>query len=207
MIKLNLGCGISVYDGWTNYDGSPTLWLQRINLIGPLFKFIKPNFPKEVLYGNVLTKIPHRDNSVDLIYSSHMLEHLSLIDFKLEILEIYRLLKPGGVFRAVIPDLEYSIKEYIANEDPDANSKFLNETFLGIETRPKGLLEILRSNIGNSRHLWMWDFKGLFLELEKVGFINISRAFFQDSRIEDFKDVEDYDRWNNCLGFECQKPL
>ena len=207
MIKLNLGCGMNVYDGWINYDNSPTVWLQRLYLIGPFFRLIKPKFPKKVYYGNITSRIPLSSNSVDLIYSSHMLEHLSLEDFKLALHEIYRLLKPGGVFRAVIPDLEYSIKVYMAKTHPKANSEFLKNTSIGIEKRPKGVIEIIRSIIGNSSHLWMWDYKGISYELEKAGYVSISRAFYNDSHIKDFNDVEEFVRWNDSLGFECQKPL
>ena len=206
MVKLNLGCGLSAHDGWVNYDNSPRLRLQRLPLFGHFFKFIKPTFPSDVFYGDITTRIPAQSNSVDFIYSSHMLEHLSLEDFELALHEIYRLLKPGGVFRAVVPDLEDSIEVYLSKTSPEAGSEFLKEINLGIEKKPKGVLSKIKSILGSSCHLWMWDYKGISFELDKAGYINISRAFFNDSNIQGFMSIEKFDRWDDCLGFECQKP-
>jgi predicted SAM-dependent methyltransferase len=206
MIKLNIGCGLSSCDGWINYDGSLKVKLQRLKIIGPFFNLIKPKFPKNVYYADVTTKIPRQSNSVDIIYTSHMLEHLSLEEFVLALNEIYRLLKPGAVFRSVMPDLEHSIKAYLANTNSEASSDFLREIDLGIEVKPKGIISNISSLFSNSKHLWIWDYKSLYDQLEKAGFTNIKRAFFNDSAIEDFKEIEDNNRWINCLGFECQKP-
>jgi hypothetical protein len=59
---------------------------------------------------------------------------------------------------------------------------------------------------GRSRHLWMWDYKSMEMELGEAGFIETRRAQFGDSKDIRFKEVEDYGRWENCLGAECRKP-
>ena len=207
MVKINLGCGLSITEGWLNIDGSPTVRLQRLSGVGAIFRaLVKPTFPKSVVYGNVVDVLPVASDSVDIVYSSHMLEHLSLEDFRLAIVEIKRVLKPGGCFRGVLPDLETSAKEYLANTDADANTQFLRETMLGIERRPKGFFEKFRALFGNSNHLWMWDYKGIEEELRSAGFSGITRAEFNDSKIKDFHEIEDSERWKGCLGFECSTP-
>ncbi len=207
MIKINVGCGLSVVEGWSNFDGSPTVRLQKLYGIGGFFKMaLKPRFPSNVIYGDVVKGLTLTSGSVDLVYSSHMLEHLSLEDFRLALLEIKRVLKPGGVFRAVLPDLEVSVDDYIKNTDPRANTQFLRDTMLGVEKRPRTFLAQCRSLVGNSNHLWMWDYRGMAEELRLIGFTDISRSYYNDSKIPDFSEVEDVDRWESCLGFECQKP-
>tara|TARA_B100000795_G_scaffold238525_1_gene199711 strand:- start:68 stop:694 length:627 start_codon:yes stop_codon:yes gene_type:complete len=207
MIKINLGCGLSTADGWVNVDGSPTVRLQRLPIFGACFRLsTSPKFPASVKYGNVCTGLPFPDDSADIIYSSHMLEHLSLEDFRLAVGEIQRILKPGGVFRSVIPDLEVSIKDYLASSNANASTQFLQNTLLGIEKRPRGFLANCRSLFGNSNHLWMWDYKGIEEELKSAGFSGISRAEFNDSKITDFAEIEDSERWERCLGFECSSP-
>lgn len=42
-------------------------------------------------------KLPFRDESVDVIYSHHVIEHLP--DLPTHFRELHRVLKPGGVFR------------------------------------------------------------------------------------------------------------
>ena len=204
MLKVNLGCGLSVVDGWMNIDGSPTVKLQKLIGVGIIFRAVlKPTFPSEVVYGDVTRALPLANESVDILYSSHMLEHLSLTDLKSALVEIKRVLKPGGVFRAVLPDLEVCIKEYVQNKDPGANTQFLQKTMLGMEKRPKGLLANLRKMFGNANHMWMWDYKGIEQQLSLAGFHEISRAEFNDSEVTDFSEVEDFKRWEKCLGFEC----
>lgn len=208
LVKINLGCGLSVVGGWLNFDGSPTVRLQRLPVVGAVFKrVVGPKFPDLVKYGDVVAGLPMDSQSVDLVYSSHMLEHLSLEDLKLALAEIKRVLKPGGVFRAVLPDLAVSIDEYINNDKASAGTQFLKDTILGIERRPNGISGKLRSLLGNSNHLWMWDYKGIQEELNLAGFSNISRCYYNDSGVPDFSEVEDADRWHNCLGFECQAPI
>ena len=151
--------------------------------------------------------MPELDRSVDIIYCSHVLEHLSLEDFRKAIKEVYRILKPGGTFRGVLPDLEIEAKKYLADHSVNACSKFLETTDLGIPMRISGIGGLVRLFLGNSRHLWMWDFKGLNQELSNVGFNNIRRAQFGDSENHKFIEVEDLTRWKDCLGFECKKPI
>lgn len=145
------------------------------------------------------------DGSCKAIYCSHVLEHLSLEDFRKALLNTYGKLQAGGVFRLVLPDLEYYAKEYI--DDPTANAalSFMQETSLGQEKRSRSLVGFLATWLGNSQHLWMWDFRSVRRELQDVGFKEIRRAQFGDSKDDKFKEIEDMIRWENCLGIECRK--
>jgi hypothetical protein len=82
---------------------------------------------------------------------------------------------------------------------------FMSGTLLGKERRNRGWMGVMVEWLGNSQHLWMWDYKSIKCELQKAGFINIRRAEFGDSSRSVFQDVEDPKRWENCLGIECGK--
>ena len=90
----NFGCGpIFSEIGFDNYDyyGIPGK-IKKLDLTKPL------NIP---------------DDSYKFCYSSHCLEHISykqVIEF---LKEIYRILKPKGIVRIVVPDFESLVKEYI----------------------------------------------------------------------------------------------
>ena len=58
-----------------------------------------------------------KDASVDVVYASHLFEHLSLSSANLFLAESYRCLKPGGVIRVVVPDLYQICKKYINEYD------------------------------------------------------------------------------------------
>jgi len=79
-MKLNLGCGDKKLDGYVNVDvcGEPDI------------NFDLSQFPW-----------PFDDNSADEISSSHFLEHVQ--DYEKTILEIHRILKPGGILHFKVP--------------------------------------------------------------------------------------------------------
>lgn len=92
---LNCGCGNKyiVSDEWINID---------FNASG-----------REVRVVNLLGKLPFKDNSVDAVYSSCMLEHFSKEDGEYFVEECYRILNEKGILRIVVPDLENICIEYL----------------------------------------------------------------------------------------------
>ena len=206
-LYVQYGCGWSAPIGWLNFDGSPTLKFERIPIIGKLYTKNKLRFPDNVLYGNVLKTLPVGSSQVTGLYCSHVLEHLSYCDLKVALNESYRLLEKGGIFRLVLPDLEYMINKYTAyhNTSVAPAISFMKETDLGVEKRDKTFIDIIKSRYGGSKHLWMWDYKSLSLELKNAGFVEIRRAYYNDSTDPNFKKVESKKRWDNCLGIECKK--
>lgn len=138
------------------------------------------------------------------MYCSHILEHLALQDCRRALAEVARILRPGAVFRGVLPDLETEAREYLNDAAEDACSRFMQRTYLGTAERRRGVQGLARGLLGNSQHLWMWDFKGLRAELQAAGFVDVRRATFGDSRHIEFQAVEDLERWEGALGFECR---
>lgn len=67
-----------------------------------------------------LTKpIPFPDNSVEKIYSSHVLEHFYYNDLLKLLSECRRVLKPSGVFSASVPNARIYIEAYAKPESFD----------------------------------------------------------------------------------------
>lgn len=103
---LNLGCGHCVNPDWVNVD------------------FVKTGV--NVISHNLLEGIPFLNNEFDVVYHSHLLEHFSKVEGTNFIKECYRVLKPGGIIRIAVPDLETISKEYLnnlqraINNDPNA---------------------------------------------------------------------------------------
>jgi SAM-dependent methyltransferase len=160
----------------------------------------------EIKYGDIVKGLPEKNKGVDLIYSSHVLEHLSFVDMHKAIENVYQYLKPGGVFRCVLPDMERYCKRYIESESPEAIHELLRKSMLGMNKRSVGVCATLQYILGGSRHLWMWDYKALKVSLEGAGFTEIRRAYFGDSKHPEFCTVEDEDRWQDELGIEAIKP-
>jgi SAM-dependent methyltransferase len=204
---VQYGCGLSAPINWENFDSSPTLRIEKLPLIGYLYSKKNPLFPQNVNYGDIVKGLPLLPLSCEAIYCSHVLEHLSLDDFRTALRHTNLVLKPGGVFRFVLPDLEYCVRQYMNDTSSEAASNFMKEAYLGSEFRERGFKSLAKSFFGNSLHLWMWDYKSIYPELESAGFLEIRRAEFADSSDVMFKYVEDEDRWANCLGIECRKAI
>ncbi len=207
MLKLQIGAGLDGPAHWLNIDASPTLRLQRLPVVGrPLQNLIGPRFSSTVVYADVVRGLPLAPNSVQIVYSSHVLEHMSFEDLNTALAEIHRVLCPQGIFRSVLPDLGWEVQSYLQSKVPDRASEFMRSTLLGLERRERGLMGAMRSWLGHSRHVWMWDYRSLAHRLAEAGFIDIRPARFGDSEEPAFAQVENPERWQDCLGFECRKP-
>jgi len=101
--------------------------------------------------------------------------------------------------------LETLARTYLADGDGNAAHRFMEQSMLGFATRPRGVRGLLLAWLGNSRHLWMWDFKSLEQELRLTGFRHVRRAGYGDAEDERFHEVEDRGRFEGCLAIECTR--
>ena len=206
---VQYGCGEIAPDGWINFDASPTLRLQKIPVFGNLIKpKLNTVFPENVKYGDIIKGLPVKDNSCDGLFCSHTLEHLSLNDFRKALINSYKILKPGGLFRIVMPDLESYAKLYLQelnSGNSNAGFVFFEHSRLGIVERPRGLKAMATALYGNAHHLWLWDFPSLNKELENAGFKNIRRCDFDDSTDKMFQLVEIVWRFKDAVAVECTR--
>jgi predicted SAM-dependent methyltransferase len=95
-LKVHLGCGSNVKEGWVNVDLADQADLS-LDLREPL---------------------PFPDGSCALVYSEHFLEHVDypeMVDRLLK--ECLRILQPGGLFRVGVPDAEWPLLEYAGARD------------------------------------------------------------------------------------------
>jgi len=207
-LNIQYGAGLCGPANWRNYDSSPMLRLQRTPLLKllPLARNGAP-YPDTVIFGDVVAGLPIADGTADLVYCSHTLEHLSLGDCRIALKKTLQMLKPGGIFRAVLPDIKFICQNYLAEADksPDAALNFIRSTYMGQEATPRGL-KWVRMMFSRDAHLWMWDYPAIAAELTAAGFISVRRAQFGDSLHNDFRDVESLSRWENALGFEAERP-
>ena len=94
-----------------------------------------------------------------------MLEHLPLKEFRISLAECMRVLKSGGIFRAVVPNLMYYIEEYLSSESETKSIDFCLNSGLGTESYANPL-----SRMRGDKHHIMYDAKTLENELKRAGF-------------------------------------
>jgi len=202
--NVQYGCAWSAPKNWANFDCSPTLRFEKIPFIGKLYTKNEHRFPDNVCYGDIVKGLPISNNSCDFIYCSHVLEHLSLNDCRRALRNTYKVMKNSAIFRFVLPDLEHCVNEYI-NDSKISALELMRSLDIGLEERPNTITSNIYNYLQNSKHYWMWDYIALKNELENIGFRKIRRAFFGDSDYKIYNTIEEYSRWENCLGIECQK--
>ena len=209
-LYVHYGCGLDAPNEWINFDASPTFRIQQIPILGNIVKKkLNVIFPPNVKFGNIVHGLPIASNSCAGVYCSHTLEHLSLQDFRQSLKNTLNILQKDGIFRCVVPDLEYAANLYIQqlnSGDEHASIHFIgNTTLLGINQRPKGFKGLVTSLLGNSHHLWMWDAASLKKELSNAGFTSIRTCTFNDCEDKMFTYVEREGRFVNAVAIECKK--
>ena len=63
---------------------------------------------------------PIYSNAYEVVYMSHVLEHIRWTETHKVLTELYRILKPGGAVEIFVPDFDKIIKGYTDNEIPEA---------------------------------------------------------------------------------------
>lgn len=162
-------------------------------------------FPDAVQFGDIVEGLPVQEKSCEAVYCSHVLEHLSLDDFRTALSNTFAILRPGGLFRLVMPDLEVLARTYL--EDLDAGSEgaamaFMRGSGMALSSRPQSLRSKLASSLGNTRHQWLWDVPTAVAECERAGFEKVRRCSFGDSAESKFGEVEDEQRFIGAVSLE-----
>jgi predicted SAM-dependent methyltransferase len=148
MIKLNLGCGWRDFGPeWIHIDGG--------------------DYPH--IHSKDIIDLPFEDNSIDLIYASHVFEYFDRNEGNELLKKWYTKLKPNGILRLAVPNFEVMSKLYI-------EGKYPIEQFLGplYGQMPMGEETIY--------HKTTYDFKSLENLLKFIKFNNI--------RIYDWRNTE-----------------
>jgi predicted SAM-dependent methyltransferase len=191
-MNIHIGCEFKIGRSWKNYDISITAQIEKIPLIRKIIKINPISYPKEVIYGDITKRPFCKNNEADNIYCSHAFEHMTREGMQAALRNIYFMLKPGGCFRLVVPDLETRVKKYLQNQDCDA---FIETIGFGKKKNDRTFKDFLRKMFGNSGHLWMYDYKSMQNYLAQAGFKNIKKCKIGDSGIDIFSEVEELHRF------------
>jgi len=213
-LRLNVGCGATPTSGWRNYDNSPSLRNSIAGVtISALCRFgvLKKTHMKKlnvanrhnVKWADVSQKIPEKDGSVEVIYTSHMLEHLhrgKAINF---VKEAYRVLQPRGILRISVPDLKSLVYSYIDNQNADELLHRLN--FYG-HAEENLLFRINVFMFGFRGHNWMYDGNSLCRLLEDEGFVEAVVLQPGDTLIPSPGSLDLFERSHESVYVEAIKP-
>ncbi len=213
---LNFGCGSRIHRDWNNVDFSAYAFLRNhtwIARIGGMAGIISAkrmsrleSMDAAIVRADLRKGLPYGQDTFDVVYSSHTLEHfpVGLASFLIE--ETLRVLKPGGVLRLVVPDLEQIAALYQgsverlkkgadgADDSHRAAVSMLFEQMVRREPagtgEQKGLAKLFdRLLLGSAArrgelHRWMYDYYSLAALLESRGIVDTRKLSYQESGID-----------------------
>lgn len=107
-MRLNLGCGRTTNSQFINIDFNIFLKLSRVPGLKRILSRLGIYYPKldHVLIHDLRRGIPFPSNSIEVVYHSHLLEHIDFEQVNTFLKEIHRVLQVGGIHRIVIPNPE-----------------------------------------------------------------------------------------------------
>jgi len=152
-IKLHLGCGEINMPGYINIDGRRLKNVDLVQRVDNLNNF--------------------KDNSTDVIYACHVLEHFKRKEIKSVLNEWYRVLDKNGILRISVPGFEEMIKIYKKYGDLE----LILGPLVGGQT------------YGYNFHNMVFDFKLLKKHLINVGFKKVERY---EWRTTEHVQIDDY---------------
>jgi len=219
MKMLNLGCGTKTSNkpGVINIDWSIYLRLKKMKIFKPIaLLFVKGkrlerfnSFPDNIMIHNLAKGIPFNSDSVDVVYHSHLLEHLDRNVAEKFLIEVKRVLKPGGIHRIAVPDLEKACRAYIAHilsceaepDESDDHDSFI-ATLLEQSVRKEAFGTSQQNSwrrfvenliLGDARrrgetHQWMYDRINLKAKLIKIGYKEVHIQDYNTSLIPNWSE-------------------
>lgn len=214
MIILNLGCGSKTSSATevVNIGWSTALRIRK----NPFMRFLASvvqrgdrltrdkSLPDNIKVWDLAKGIPFDSCSVDVVYHSHMLEHLdrSVVDNFL--LECKRVIKSGGIYRIVVPDLGNLCRKYLSHisacehsmDETNRLEKYIESILAqsvrkeayGTSQQPPFRRFVENIILGDARrrgetHQWMYDRISLKTQMLKLGYSDVYEQQYNTSRI------------------------
>jgi predicted SAM-dependent methyltransferase len=185
-VKVNIGSGIDVAPGWLHVDGSlhalfaggprPLIGLlHRSSSImrGSLTRseYVQRLSDHRFIHHELEEGLPFDSASVDFIFCSHVVEHFFRTDGESLLREMHRVLRPGGVARICVPDLEHALRLYHEGRKVEALDYFFVDG-------PAGYYR---------RHRYLYDFELLHDAMTRAGFVDVRRCAYREGDVPDLE--------------------
>jgi len=154
--KLHLGAGENVLPGWLNTD-------------------LHDYGRRDLAYLDVRRRFPLPDESFDVVFSEHMLEHLTYAEGQHCLRECRRVLRSGGRIRIATPSLERLARLYDGGELQERYVRWAVET-LAPELEAPLPGAVVNNFFRSWGHRFIYDPQTLRHALESAGFVDVAEG-------------------------------
>jgi len=181
VLKLHLGsahCFLS-HRGWIDHD---------IDLS------YSKSYAKPVTYYDARERLPYDDATADLIFTSHLIEHITYPEGCHMLAECFRVLKPGGRLRVSTPDIYrlFRLLEWVGPAGQEYMD-FEHRTFPNEIPRPTACF-VVNNFVRAWGHLFIYDAHTLEEAMALAGFRGIDLWDCGVSECPEMCDLEPVDR-------------
>jgi len=195
-VRLMIGSGATGRPGWLATDLTP--------------------MRSDALFLDASKPFPFETDSVDRIYSEHMIEHVDFAAGQAMLRECFRVLKPGGRFRIATPDFDIFVGLVNGPLGDDARRyvSTSNRRNGGVpENEVNDPIYAVNRMFSGHGHRFLYSEKLVQQCLSGLGFENVTRFNVGESADPEFNDIEDHgnridDQSNRfqTLVVEAEKP-
>ncbi|MFZ0749564.1 MAG: methyltransferase domain-containing protein [Pyrinomonadaceae bacterium] len=155
-----MGCGANILDGWANLD------LQGNG---------------SVIGFDLTNRLPIDSNTIELIYSEHFIEHLTLNQTTALLAECHRVLQSGGIIRLSTPSLKKIIDEYLVGRTSE---------WLDVDWTPGTPCQMVNEGLRLWGHQFVFDADELRRTLEDAGFRRVIETTWRESATPALRGLE-----------------
>jgi len=184
--KLQIGAGSNGLTGWLNTTLYP--------------------FEDGMVFMDGTVPFPIPDNTLDYVFSEHVIEHVKFEDGFFMLKDSFRTLKRGGRIRIATPDLAKIIAIYT---NPDGNAqrqyiKWIMDTF-----RPQigeyNPAHVINQSFHGWEHVFIYDQATLKQSFENAGFVDVKQYTPNNSDDEHLNGIEQHGQYvgsNDAMLYE-----
>jgi predicted SAM-dependent methyltransferase len=180
--RLNIGCGGNIVENWVN--------IGLFEIPKALYYSSKITNQAKFVHFDVTSELPINPDSIQYIYASHFIEHLTFPQGLAFLKNCHKVMKRDGIIRLTFPDLELWILKYVENDTEffKKYSDFTKNKNDLPDLKTKG--EIFMSQVHGWGHKWCYDFDSVKDILERTGFSEVTRKKAFQSLIPDIDKLE-----------------
>lgn len=199
LMKLNIGSGPNAVEGFVNLDFSPNVLLSRV----PILKWaldklgiLKPEhmtvWDNSIKYKDA-RKLNYPRDSVEIIYSSHFLEHVYFWEAQEILISCHRFLKSDGVIRLALPDYKMMAEKFIeAHKTNELSASWdFNRSLLSYPFEKAEMFGFLLNSRFGHVHKWHPTAAIVKEMLSNAGFSNITIHSFREGPFPEIDKLEE----------------